>query len=91
MTEKTLLTIEEFAQQMRIKRSTAYSWLAAGRLQVGVHVLKIGGIRRIVWSQELLEHLLKQSVEGKELPVLVRKGKGGRNTGAFDPEYLAVD
>lgn len=87
----TLLTIEEFAQLMRIKRNTAYAWLKAGRLETGVHVLRIKGVVRIVWSESLFEHLLKQSTVEKVCPVLIRKGKGGRNTCALDADYLEVD
>ena len=86
--EKKLLTIEEFAQLMRIKRSTAYSWLAAGRLETGRHVLRIGGIVRIVWSDDLFDYLLKQSVHKETHVQLVRKGKGGRNLCALDFKYL---
>ena len=86
----TLLTIEEFAAIMRIKRSTAYSWLAAGRLETGRHVLRIGGVVRIVWNDELFEHLMRQSVSVAQRPRLVRKGKGGKNCCALDPEYLQV-
>jgi len=89
--DKTLLTIEEFAQQMRIKRSTAYAWLAAGRLETGRHVLRIGGVVRIVWDNDLFDHLMRQSVAESARPVLVRKGKGGRNRCALDADYLKVD
>lgn len=88
----TLLTIEEFAKLMRISRSTAYAWLAAGRLETGHHVLRIGGVVRIVWSDELFEHLIRQSsVEVTASSTLVRKGKGGRNICALDAEYLQVN
>lgn len=92
MTEPTLnlLTIEEFAQLMRIKRSTAYTWLAAGRLEIGRHVLRIGKVVRIVWSDELFEHLMRQSVTERTQPVLTRKGKGGRNVCALNADYLQV-
>ncbi|MDA8429877.1 MAG: helix-turn-helix domain-containing protein [Geobacteraceae bacterium] len=85
------LTIEEFAQLMRIKRSTVYNWLAAGRLENGVHVLRLGGVVRIVWTDKLLDHLLKQSVVNEARSRLVRKGKGGRNVCALAIDYLKVD
>ena len=86
--DMTLLSIEEFAKLMRISRSTAYSWLAAGRLETGRHVLRIGSVGRILWSNELLKHLLKQSVTEVHSPTLIRKGKGGRNRCALDLDYL---
>ena len=84
----TLLSIEEFAKLMRISRSTAYNWLAAERLETGRHVLRIGSVVRIIWSNELFEHLLKQSANEVHRPTLVRKGKGGRNRCALDMDYL---
>ncbi len=84
-----MISIDEFAQLMRISRSTAYTWVAAGRLEPGRHLLRIGRVVRIVWSEELLAHLLAQTeAEIKEVPKLVRKGKGGRNCCALDTDYL---
>ncbi len=88
--DMTLLSIEEFAKLMRISRSTAYNWLATGRLETGRHVLRIGRIVRIVWSKELFENLLRQSATEAHRPTLVRNGKGGRNCCALDPDYLQV-
>lgn len=87
--QSTFLLITEFAELMKISRSTAYSWLAAGRLEAGRHVLRIDGIVRIVWNDELLEHLMKQSVVETPQHALIRKGKGGRNCCALDADYLS--
>ncbi len=89
--DKQLLTIEEFAKQLRISRSTACSWLASGRLVSGTHVLRIGSIVRIVWSDELFCHLLGQSTVNEHRPRLKRQGKGGKNVCALDMEYLKAD
>jgi len=86
--DKQLLTIEEFAMRMRISRSTACSWLSSGRLVSGTHVLRIGAVVRIVWSDELFKHLLEQSTVNEPRPALKRQGKGGRNVCALDMEYL---
>lgn len=90
--ERTLLTIEGFAQRMGIGRSTVYSWLAEGKLVVGRHVVKIGRVIRIVWSDALLDDLLEISAPAEvrvEQPPLSRKGRGGRNRLAFDAEAAA--
>lgn len=86
--EKEILTTEAFAGRMGISRSTAYSWLAAGRLETGRHVLRLGKVIRIIWDDALMEHLLKQSVTENNRPALVRKGRGGRNVCSLDSDYL---
>jgi excisionase family DNA binding protein len=84
------LTIEQFAARLQLSRSTAYSWIAQGRLEAGRHVLHIGGVIRIIWGNDLMSHLLElsKSSEPVERPVLKREGRGGRNRIAFDSNYL---
>lgn len=91
MAEKKYITIEEFGALIGISRSLAYKWLADGRLENGRHVLRIGGVVRILWSDELIQHLMSQSAASNPLPVLVRHGKGGRNVCALDADYLKID
>lgn len=89
-----LITIMQFAQRLCISRSTAYNWLAEGRLAAGRHVLRIGRVVRILWSEELLAYLLTLSnsdEQPKERPILKRNGKGGRNRVALDADYLALN
>ena len=86
-TNKEFLTIEQFAERMQISRSTAYNWVATGRLKAGAHVIRLGNVVRIIWCDELLNHLLMLSASeddksGKS--VLKRKGTGGRNRVALD-------
>lgn len=86
-----IISIEEFANRLGISRSTAYTWLAEGRLVTGRHVLRIGRVVRILWSDELMAHLLSLSVAGPkvtERPPLKRTGKGGRNRLALNPDLL---
>ena len=88
--KQEMITIKQFAERMNISRSTAYSWLAKGRLTTGRHVIHIGGVIRILWNDDLLSHLLAISTEKSgviERPILKRDGKGGRNRIAFDIEY----
>jgi len=86
----TFMTIDEFSALLKISPKTTYSWIAAGRLVDGRHVVRLGRrILRIVWSEELLTHLHTQNeCENQERPKLVRNGTGGRNRCALDPDYL---
>lgn len=85
--DRTLLTIEEFAEKLGIGRSTVYAWMSEGKLVVGRHVVRIGKVVRIVWCDALLEDLLELSARQDERPAaspLTRTGRGGRNRLAFD-------
>lgn len=85
--DRTLLTVEEFADKLGIGRSTVYAWMAEGKLVVGRHVVRIGKVVRIVWCNALLDDLLELSARREETPApppLVRTGRGGRNRLAFD-------
>jgi len=85
-----MLTLEQFAERLRVSRSTAYYWLAGGCLVPGRHVIRINRVVRILWSNDLVAHLLALSLEGSEekRPRLQRNGKGGRNHIALDSDYL---
>jgi excisionase family DNA binding protein len=88
---KKMITIEEFARNIGISRSTAYSWISAGKLVKGKHLVRIGRVVRIIWDDVLLAHLLAISdaeAEADVRPKLERNGKGGRNKTALDMEYL---
>ena len=86
------LTMEEFAKRLHISRSTAYNWLAEGRLVPGRHIVRVGRVIRVIWSEELVTHLLSlSSQENKDNPRLRRHGHGGRNHIAMDMDYLKSD
>lgn len=88
-----LLTLEQFAERLLVSRSTAYTWLAEGRLVAGTHYIRLNRIIRVVWSDALLNHLLSMSAQEPEVPRirLKRKGKGGRNQCALNFDYLDVN
>jgi hypothetical protein len=88
-----LLTLEQFAERLLISRSTAYSWLAEGRLVAGTHYIRLNRVIRVLWCDALVSHLLALSVQEPEVPLirLKRKGKGGRNQCALDFNYLDVN
>lgn len=87
------LTVEEFAERMKISRSTAYSWIAANILASGTDVMRVGGILRVVWSENLVGRLLEITMQNDEKankPLLRRKGRGGGNRRAFNPSALDI-
>jgi hypothetical protein len=83
------ITMEEFAQKMKISRSTAYAWKDKGYYDD--YLISLDGTLRVLWSDQLLRHLVRLSSQlrgtaGRK--PLRRKGKGGGNRRAFDPEAL---
>lgn len=48
-----LLTVEEFAEKLKVSRSTVFGWLKNGLLQEGKHYFRIGRIIRFVWDAGL--------------------------------------
>jgi len=47
--ESELLTVEQFAQRLRVSRTTVFGWLKNGDLKEGVHYLRLGRILRFRW------------------------------------------
>ena len=58
--ETQLLTIEEFAEKMKVARTTIFNWLKSEKLQQGKHYLRIGRVVRFQWP-DVLEHLSEES------------------------------
>lgn len=52
-----LLTVEEFAQKLKIGRSTLFDWVNKGILVRGKHFIKIGRILRFIWSDDMFASL----------------------------------
>lgn len=87
--EREFITIQEFAKKLHISPSTAYNWIARGKLIIGQHVVHVDGVIRIVWCDALVDHLLEISIQEKEKakhPPLKRRGRGDRSRLAFDLE-----
>lgn len=59
---KEILTPEEFAERLKIGRSTLFDWLGKGILVPGKHFMKVGRVLRFVWSDEVVVSLLELSV-----------------------------
>ena len=71
-----LLTVEEFAQRLRVGRSTVFLWIASKKMIQGIHYFKIVKTVRIPWFMELLASLSVESEETEPAPV--RSGKNQR-------------
>lgn len=52
-----ILTPEEFAQKLRIGRSTLFEWVRQGVLQPGKHYIKVGRILRFIWADDIVATL----------------------------------
>jgi excisionase family DNA binding protein len=61
-----LLTVQEFAERMKISRTTVFDWIRKGTLRLGRHYLKIGRVIRFEWGPELVQKLHEDSVEEQE-------------------------
>jgi hypothetical protein len=67
-----ILTAEEFAQRLKIGRSSLFEWMRKGILIPGKHYFKLDRVLRFVWSETVITDLLQQtdtgSVAGGNLP-----------------------
>lgn len=61
-----ILTIEEFAERMKISRTTVFDWIRRGTLKSGRHYIKVGRVIRFEWGHELVQKLCEDSVEEAE-------------------------
>ena len=59
---REVLTPEEFAERLKIGRSTLFEWLRKGVLIPGKHYFRVGRVLRFIWSDELIISLLDQTV-----------------------------
>jgi hypothetical protein len=83
-----ILTPEEFAQRLKIGRSSLFEWLRKGVLVQGKHYFKVGRVLRFVWSDELIASLLARTVSGGTVPPEMppaRQGRGGAS-GKLKPQ-----
>lgn len=52
--DQELLTPEQYADKLKIGRSTLFSWLSHGILIEGEHYFRIGRVIRFVWNSNAL-------------------------------------
>lgn len=63
--ENEVLTAEEFAQKLRIGRSTLFGWLQQGVLKPGKHFIKVGRVLRFIWSDDTVASMAEAAVRPK--------------------------
>lgn len=61
-----ILTADEFAQRLKIGRSSLFEWMRKGVLIPGKHYFKVGRVLRFVWSDEAIMNLLELSAESDD-------------------------
>ena len=59
-----ILTAEEFAQRLKIGRSSLFEWMRKGVLIPGKHYFKLDRVLRFVWSETVITDLLQQTDTG---------------------------
>lgn len=66
-----ILTLEEFAEKMKVGETTVWKWIRSGKLQPGRHYIQIERVIRFHWCRELVERLHEDCAEalGEEQPV----------------------
>ena len=74
-----MLSIEEFAARMGVKRTTIYDWLKSGHLRSGRHYIRIGGTIRFPWGPELLQRLLEDTPEEEPRQKAENANKSGES------------
>lgn len=74
-----VLTVEQFAERLKVSRATLFNWMQRNILVAGRHYLKQGRVLRFLWSTELIMELVASSEAPKErrpvTPVLPRSQK----------------
>jgi|GEM_PF-1700472 len=59
--EIDVLTIEEYAERLKVSRATVFEWMREGTLKAGRHYIKIGRVVRFPWSMLAVEKILEDS------------------------------
>jgi len=72
-----LLTPEEFAERMKIGRSTVFDWVRKGVLVPGIHFFKQGRILRFLWTDAVVASLMEatQRSDATENTVTIKNTK----------------
>lgn len=70
-----ILTLEEFAEKMKVGETTVWKWIRSGKLRAGRHYIQIERVIRFHWCRELVERLHEDCAEalGEEEPITPRK------------------
>lgn len=68
--DNDLLTVEEYAEKLKVSRTTVFGWLKNGLLEEGKHYFRLGRIIRFVWDTGLLLKQKKQTKATRDLKSL---------------------
>lgn len=65
-----ILTLEEFAEKMKVGETTVWKWIRSGKLRAGRHYIQFERVIRFHWCRELVERLHEDCAEvlGEEEP-----------------------
>ena len=71
-----IVTVEEFAERMKVSRTTVFAWIKTGSLKEGVHYIRLGRILRLCWREGLFfnSQLRANEDEGPLSPPLPAMG-----------------
>jgi excisionase family DNA binding protein len=57
MSNANILTVEEYAEHLRVCRTTVFQWIKNGNLKPGLHYIKIGRCLRFLWDPDTIKGL----------------------------------
>lgn len=63
-----ILTIEEFADQLQVSRTTVFEWIRKGHLANGRHYFRINRTIRFPWGEDLISLLMEDCKTLGDLP-----------------------
>jgi hypothetical protein len=63
-----LLTIDEYAERIKIGRTTVFKWKQDGTLVPGRHYIKKGKILRFIWTRDVIEEIHQESEQTVKHP-----------------------
>lgn len=75
-----LLTVEQFADKLKVSRSTVFGWLKSNQLQEGKHYFRIGRIIRFVWDAGLFLGSKRKKKTARDFKSLGSTGLAERST-----------
>ena len=56
-----LLTTNEFADRLKVSRTTVFKWIKDGTLMPGRHFIRVGRIVRFLWEPDLIREIHQDS------------------------------
>lgn len=67
-----ILTLMEFAERLKVGRSTVFEWLRQGVFLPGKHFIKVGRVLRFIWSDDIVA-TLAEATERPQQPASKRR------------------